>query len=186
MHNSNSSINSKSMQKEKAFYPQKGKGVQHQEQKKMVNASCRSCLRDFPIQRQCGNCSHALLRGHRNKGKMVGKLPQLTFPAPQPEITKKVTKQTLWKLGHLSGGCAAAPLSSVHMGASSASSNILLCRGVAPASPVPQQPPHPFCQFSTTVSLILSLSAQLVCSGILEEKQKLAPAGQQRNQVQRG
>lgn len=122
--------------------------------------SCRSHLYDFRIQRQCATVPMHHWRGRRNKSNIVSKLPQLTFSAPQPEIMKKVTKQTPWKLGRLSGGCATALLSSVHTGASSASSKTLLCCGFAPASPVSQQPLHLLCQFSTTVNLILSLLAQ--------------------------
>lgn len=92
MHNCNSSINNKSVQKEKVFYAQKC--VQHQKQKKAVNALCRSHLHDFLIQRQCGSCSHTPPTWSQEQ-KQEGKLPQLTPPAPQHEIMKKSDKNSL-------------------------------------------------------------------------------------------
>lgn len=93
-------------------------------------------------------------RGHRNKDRMVGKLPQLTFPTPPAWNNEKQWQNKLpgsWVIS-----VRVVPLlhwAQFHTGASGASSNTLLCCGVACTTPVLVQPPHPLCQFSTTVNL---------------------------------
>lgn len=155
MHNCNSSINNKSVQKEKVFYPQKC--VQHQKQKKAVNALCRSHLHDFLIQRQYGSCSHTPPTWSQEQKQDGGEASTANTSCP-PAWNNEKKLPGSWVVWV--GVVLLLHWAQFHTGASSASSNTLLCCGVALTSPVPWQPPHPLCQFSTTVNLMLPLSAQ--------------------------